>query len=367
MALNKNIKFKPTKNFEVVYMHEVEKWNRILNNFDNIDTYYTVGYSKTFMIHGDGTPVLLYYKNDGLEAINVVMVRTINSIRYIELDINKEYFDLSSPYGYGGFVIKGKDDKDHIKQFNEDYIEFCNTNNIICEFARFHPVLENCSRLIDVYDVVFLGNTVEMDLSNEETIWENITSKNRNVIRKAIKNDVKIYHGFSMELLEEFREMYNKTMDRDHAKEYYYFEKEFYKTALLDCNEDMTVFYAEYKGKKISMAIILKRNKQLHYHLSASEYEYRRLAPTNLLLWEVAKWGCKNKFNTFHLGGGVGGDINDSLYKFKKSFNRSYEREFYIGKKIFDPNVYSMLVDAAEKTMELDASFFPLYRAGINV
>lgn len=68
----------------------------------------------------------------------------------------------------------------------------------------------------------------------------------------------------------------------------------------------------------------------MNYHLSGSIWEYANLAPTNLLLYEAALWGCANGCKTLYLGGGVGSG-EDSLFKFKKAF---YRLEVYIMKKI---------------------------------
>ena len=66
------------------------------------------------------------------------------------------------------------------------------------------------------------------------------------------------------------------------------------------------MFYAEHEGEIIAMSIILYDNNIMHYHLSGAKYEYRPLAPTNLLLFEAALWGYKQGFKSFHLGGGLG-------------------------------------------------------------
>ena len=79
----------------------------------------------------------------------------------------------------------------------------------------------------------------------------------------------------------------------------------------------------------------------------------------------MAKWGVSQGCTTFHLGGGVGGDPEDSLFKFKKSFNRNSESKFYIGKKIFDKKVYDMIVESIPSKKKLRDNFFPVYRGTI--
>ena len=154
-------------------------------------------------------------------------------------------------------------------------------------------------------------------------------------------------------------------MDKDHASDYYYFGDKFYESIYNDLRDNYEMFYAVYEGKIIAMAIIIYANKQMHYHLSGSLLEYRNLAPSNLLLYEAALWGCNKGFKTFHLGGGVGSG-EDNLYKFKAAFNRNSNYTFSIGKQIFDVDKYNLLIDY-RKTIDINfdesSSYFPLYRA----
>ena len=100
----------------------------------------------------------------------------------------------------------------------------------------------------------------------------------------------------------------------------------------------------------------------MHYHLSTSDRRYQRLA-TNLLLYEAACWGCENGYESFHLGGGLGSK-EDSLYKFKKAFNKNSETYFSIGKKIFDQGKYDELVNMRKRFNHncANTNFFPQYR-----
>ena len=98
----------------------------------------------------------------------------------------------------------------------------------------------------------------------------------------------------------------------------------------------------------------------MNYHLSGSIKEYGWLAPTNLLLYEAALWGCMNGYKTLYLGGGVGSE-EDSLYWFKKSFYRKEDLYlFYIGKKVFLQKEYDALTSIRKNDVN---NFFPLYRA----
>ena len=212
----------------------------------------------------------------------------------------------------------------------------------------------------DFYDVTMLGNTIFLDLTSPDVIWANLTSKNRNMVRKAQKSGVEIYHGHFKEIYRLFKEIYNLTMDSDNAKSYYYFKDEFYDSILNDLSNEAQVFWAEVEGRIIATSIMLSSNKFMNYHLSGSLREYQHLAPSNLLLYKAALWGCHNGYKSLHLGGGVGSK-EDSLYKFKKAFNRNETKQFAIGKKIYLNDTYDEL--AQMKNSDLEGNFFPKYRA----
>lgn len=185
------------------------------------------------------------------------------------------------------------------------------------------------------------------------------------MIRKAEKNGIEIRHGKGLELFKDFKRIYNATMERDQAEEYYFFEDAFCESIHRDLHDNYEMFYAVLNGEIIAMSIMLFANKQMHYHLSGSMIEYRNLAPSNLLLYKAVLWGCEQGYKTFHLGGGVGSD-EDNLFKFKAAFNRKSDYQFSIGKEIFDQEKYDELVaERASRDSEFDknSKYFPLYRA----
>ena len=340
----------------IVNLDHKSIWDSIIISFGNYDVYHMAAYVKAFQLHGDGEPQLLYYEAEGLRAIYVYMKRKTSI---------EGYFDSVTPYGYGGVLFEGDISEHNLRSFWKAYKEKMLEEGIVDNFVRYHPVLANAFPMKCISNVIDLGKTIAIDLSSPEIIWDNITSKNRNMIRKAEKNGVEIHHGKDLELFQDFKHIYNATMDKDHAEDYYYFGDAFYESIHRDLNDNYEMFYATLNGVIIAMSIMLYANNQMHYHLSGSLLEYRNLAPTNLLLYKAALWGCEKGFKTFHLGGGVGSG-EDNLYKFKEGFNRNSDYQFSIGKEIFDQERYNELV--AIRTKE-DASFnpesqyFPLYRS----
>lgn len=348
---------------KIISIEEREKWDAVIRSFPSYDVYWLSGYVKAFQLHGDGEPILFLYEGADIRGVNVVMKRDIAKDRLFEGKISENtWFDFITPYGYGGWLIEGNGNS---RELFGTYEKWCQENNIISEFVRYHPILKNHKRTMAAYDIVPLGETIAMDLASPEVIWKNITSKNRNVIRKAKKAGIIIYNGRYPEIYTTFHKIYNDTMTRDNADSYYYFEKSFYNCILQDLSTQAQVFYAELEGKVIAASIMLVSDGRLNYHLSGSLKEYQNLAPSNLLLYEAALWGCANGCKTFHLGGGIG-SRDDSLYRFKKAFYRGEPYRFYIGKKIYVIDMYNKLcklrcIDNILRNSE--CNYFPKYRA----
>jgi hypothetical protein len=347
-----------------VKFDDPEKWDQIVKGFKNYDVYYLSDYVKAFNIHGDGEPTLFYYVDENIKAMNVVMKRDISlDKRFTGKIPSNTYFDTTTPYGYGGFLLEGEITEDSLNNLDNEYSSLCKKTGIISEFVRFHPVLNNGDDLESIYDITTLGETITVDLNSREQVWDNLTSKNRNMIRKANKSGVEIFWGRDPNLFNKFKGLYNATMDKDNAKDYYYFNSDFYNSVLNDLKYNSLIFYAVYEKRIIAMSMVLYSNEQLHYHLSASDREYQNLGPTNLLLYEAACWGSENGFKTFHLGGGLGSK-EDSLFKFKKVFNKNSNTTFSIGRKIFNKETYEKLVKIRflDEAFNRETTFFPAYR-----
>lgn len=342
---------------KIYTLRESKQWDQVVRTFKEYDVYWLSGYVKAFKLHGDGEPILFFYEDDKVKGINVVMKRDVACDKRFEGKVEKDkFFDFSTPYGYGGWLIEGIEKEGLF----DEYEGWCRKNSIVSEFVRFHPVLKNQEKVSEDYKIIPLGYTVLLDLTSPDIIWSNLTSKNRNTIRKSQKNEVKIYNGRCPDIFESFKKIYDKTMDKDHADPYYYFDRKFYNSLLEDLPYNSQIFYAVYRDKIIASSIMLTANGRMNYHLSGSDKEYSHMASVNLILYEAALWGNANGYRTMYLGGGVGSG-EDGLFKFKKSFYRKDDlNRFYIGKKIFVQDIYDDLVNMRGIN---ESKFFPKYRA----
>lgn len=341
---------------KILTLNEAGKWDELVRSMPRHDVYWLSGYVKAFEIHGDGEPLLFYGEAGGVRGINVVLRRDVARDVHFQGKIPAgTFYDFSTPYGYGGWLTEGGDAAGLLLE----YQAWTREQGIVSEFVRFHPMLKNHEGLEGFYAVRQLGEVVHMALESPEAIWQNLSSKNRNMIRKAQKNGVSVRIDDSPEAYRRFQEIYNETMRRDEAEAYYYFEDAFYDSVRQDLPERAHLFCAEKDGQTIASSIMLKEGPYMNYHLSGSVREYSSLAPTNLLLYEAACWGLANGCKTLYLGGGVGSG-EDSLFKFKRAFYRGELNHFYIGSRVWDQEKYDSLCALRESPAR---SYFPAYRA----
>ena len=114
------------------------------------------------------------------------------------------------------------------------------------------------------------------------------------------------------------------------ASKHYFFEDEFFIRIGKYLMGQYIVYLSYYKSKCIGGALVLISDDYIHYHLSATEQETRKLGTANLLRHTAITDHLKKK-KAIHFGGGNTNDPNDSLFKYKKGFSKEL-LNFYIGK-----------------------------------
>lgn len=349
--------------FEIISFDEEKKWDMIVKQ--KADIYYQREYIEPFFKQGDGEPCLAYAQEENNIVFNVFFKRDIAELDYFKEKIKrKEYFDIITPYGYGGIDIINKPTKELEKYFFGKFNDYCIQNNIISEFIRLSPLNNNNIYYENEnYEILPISKTVYMNIQNDEQIWSEMESRCRNTIRKAQKSELKIEIGYNKKMMDEFQEIYTETMKRDNAEEYYFFDRSFFDIYYKNMEQNSIIVTAYKEEKAISSSLFIYSNENAHYHLSGTLTEYLRLGANSLIIYEAAKKLSSLRCKRLHLGGGYGGD-DSPLLKFKKSFSKNELLDFYIGKKVYNKEKYRELVKIREKEENFDSNskFFPLYR-----
>lgn len=314
-----------------------EHWNQYLSLYkpEQKDAYYTEEYVKLYETDSERALCYVYTEGDNC-FLMPFLCRSFSHKGEI-------YYDFETAYGYGG-PIYNTNDSNFIQNAWNAFMKYANDNHYVCGFVRFHPLLNNIEGFEKVGKLFLDRKTVAIDLSEGiDAAWMNeIHTKNRNVIKKGEKNGLKFIVDDNYKRLPEFIDLYNSTMDKLSAEDFYYFQNSYYENLKTNI-KDSFLGLVENQGKIIAAAIFFYSLPYGHYHLAGSDRTALNLSPNNFLLWNAAKELAGRGVQKFHLGGGTDGREDNSLFQYKRKFSKS-EYQFSFGKLMFNQEIYDSVV-----------------------
>lgn len=328
-----------------------------------LDVYYLPEYGKLCETMEEGRCERFEYRSSNGYIINVFIKRPVPWL------VNGEqYYDIVTPYGYGGPIIIDAVERESLKyEYAKAFEIYCKENKIVCEFIRFHPIFQNFKDVDDSYEVIYSRHTVGTNLMNfDDPVQSEFSKSLRRDNRRAIEKGVTVTLDSSPDSLDVFRKLYEETMDRNQADEMYYFSDDYYRILETDLKPYVLEAQLHYEDEIIASEIYFIAGDVLHAHLLGSNEKMLELGAGGLLEASAAYWGKEHGYRYIHHGGGRSGEADDSLLKYKKKFGKNTEFDFYIGKKIWNREVYNELVQNRMKQGLInDENYFPQYRAKI--
>lgn len=263
--------------------------------------------------------------------------------------------DIQSPYGYGGPVAT-RDDPVFLAEAWQAYSDWCHKQQVLAEFVRFHPLLENWR--------FFSGEA----MADRETVWVDLKLPDllasyevrvRTAIRKAIKHGLHVEWWTAGRFYEIFQPLYYATMAGLKATSFYFFPPDYFSR--LGQWDGTRYAVSLHEGKVVAAAIFLQGPDMLEYHLSAADGVGKKLGATNLLLHEAGLYGQQAGCGRLHLGGGTSADPANPLLFFKAGFS-DRRASFKIGKKIHDPAAYLEMKSQWQARTGRDSNRVMFYR-----
>lgn len=334
--------------FEIIENNS-EKWSKFIKQAAIYDFHHTCYFHK---IDTDFVSKLLLFSEDDNFIALPIVIRPIESTNY---------FDITSVYGYSGPIFRfneGYEALELIAFFKKNFVEFCKKENIVSVFSRLHPLIDQIVIIDGLGEIVNLNKTVAIDLT--------LTSEEqRREYRKSLKSElnqlrrkeIQVKKATTKEEIDAFIAIYYETMDRVGAAKNYYFSKEYFYEFMSNSEFDAKLLIAVKDDKVIAGAIFTLTNKIMQYHLAGTTEEYIRETPMKLILDEARLYGNETTAENLHLGGGVGGHDDDSLFRFKSGFSKNF-KQFSVWKYVVNQKMYDELSFGKEAS-----GFFPLYRS----
>lgn len=179
---------------------------------------------------------------------------------------------------------------------------------------------------------LFTKYTFNLNLSpTEEQLFANLSSKTRYNVNVAVKKNVTIYENTSLEGMEQYIQILQETTDRQgfyaHSPTYF---RQMWET--LGKSGMLHIFNAVFDQTILVSWIVFVFNGVLYYPYGASRSVNRDVMASNLMMWEMIKWGKAQGCTDFDMWGSLGPNPDETspwygFHRFKKGYGGEL-REF---------------------------------------
>lgn len=328
-----------------------DKWSEIVKRSKYYDFYHTQSYH---LLENENRPILFVvdFENDFI-ALPLI-------IREIP---HSEYFDCTSVYGYCGPISSFDLDEvsnDILVFFQKELMRFFKGNNIVTAFSRLHPLISNGKIFNNFGTIKDINKTVAIDIRKSPEVQKAQYRRSfKTKLNKLKRNGFEVVEATSREEIDTFISIYTATMKRVCASEYYFFDDNYFYNFLDNKCFQNKLLVAKKDGEIAAGAIFTITNTIMQYHLGGTSEKYIKEASTSLI-FDEARLICNDLGLDFlHLGGGLAGSDEDSLFHYKSGFS-DYRCMYKVWELIVDQEKYDKLI--ADKNLANKSNFFPLYR-----
>ena len=348
---------------EIISTTEKEKWITLVEKTPIKDIHFLPEYLSLFEKHLQSPCYLFFYGDENHYVLYPFFKRKINEITYISGKLNEMYWDIISPWYYGGPLFYGNINDNILSDSLFEFNKYCLEENIITEFSRFHPYLNNYKKMESLISLEKVGTVVWLDLTNDlEFIFnQDFQKQSRTAVRKSEKKGADV-HINNVKDLKTFHKLYLKSMDAKNTRNFYYFTYDFLLNLEKNLRKEFTLITVKDKDEIVGGSIFLHKYGKMYYYLSARDPEHDEVNSLHRIIYEAIKYGKEHDLKLLDLGGGPEGS---GLLRFKKSFSNNL-CSLYGCKRIFDRKKYVEIckmirMDVTDLEFE-NASFFPEYR-----
>jgi len=338
-------------NFSVIEVND-PKWSQVISKCKTYDFHHTRCYHQ---IENDSHKALLCVATYAEDCIALpILIREIPGT---------DVFDCTSVYGYCGPIATKEFNElpnKLIGFFQEKLLHFFKTQNIISAFSRLHPLIETEIVFQNFGILKDINHTVAIDLRLPlEDQRKQYRKSSKPEISKLRRTGFEVFEAMSKEDIDAFVTIYLETMDRVDASNAYFFNREYFYNFLNNGCFKSKLLLVKKEGEIVAGAVFTITNKIMQYHLAGTTEKYIIETPMKLILDEARIIGSELGLDFLHLGGGVGGSDEDSLFRFKSGFSK-YRCQYKIWQLVIDKEKYNDLVE--KLNVPRNEKFFPMYR-----
>lgn len=181
-------------------------------------------------------------------------------------------------------------------------------------FIRIQPLLKNTKgnsiefkrnkfKFAPIH--IHAEDTWLLDLNrSEDELLCNMRKTTRYLIKRAIKEGVKVEKNNTLECITSFIRMHQEHSNREKGLKYTPFSEKYILNLFnVFPEEDVNLLSAKYDGKVEAMLVSIKYGKTAAYYLGASAIKHPQFSPAYLLQWEAIKKACSESCSFYNFWG----------------------------------------------------------------
>jgi serine/alanine adding enzyme len=217
--------------------------------------------------------------------------------------------DAATPYGYGGVLPLdfGDPDEGEIQELLDALKSWCLQEGIVSCYLRLHPTMDQkrwvdgVKQRTDTHVMVHCP-TIAIDLSQWDTLNNHIAGMRRRRRKDLAKARQELKASWSTTGIEQFQELYARSMDRLHARAWCRFSSEYYQVLTNRLPEKWHLLSIHRQDRLVGIALYLFDRLYLHGHLVGIADEGTAYGASTFAYNEVAAWARSNGLRGFHVG-----------------------------------------------------------------
>jgi serine/alanine adding enzyme len=341
--------------FELVSVTDSDRWRSILPA--NRSVFGSLEYCRIAEMAGAGVPRLFAHRSPEGSSAYPFFSRPIGSLPFAigEVDLS----DTSTP-DYTGPIPLEVSAGWQVSELQRAFAAWAADSGVVAEFAHLNPFTSQ----LDGSDFLrFDRDIVWIDLRKPlERMWEeDFSHACRKNIKRAQKEEVRVYQGTTVSDVEQFHRVYIATMRRNQARSQYFFPLSFFMRFREDLPSNSTFLMAEQQGRVIAATLYLHDDANVYSYLGGADHEAQSSRPTNAIVYEAIRLNQEAGRSRMILGGGYRGE--DGIFTFKSSFSPLRAR-FFTYRRVHNALKYNTLNAAWQHFYgaQLPETFFPAYR-----
>lgn len=241
-------------------------------------------------------------------------------------------YNFGGPIGHSPFIT----DKSTICEHIHGVDEWCRKYDVQSQHATLLPyVVQEQMRILapvgHTIEPKYVKESVYIDVNNIE-----LRKTTRQTVNKAQGAGVVVKsYPTSMENMEMFFDMYNKTMDRVEAKDHFRFSYQWFLAFAKYVKPELLV--ATFEGRP-EVACLIAYSQQYplaYYHFAASYNRVPTVGASHMLVLASCEFVKSRQMQYLYLGGGITPDTHDNLLIFKSGFSKlrlpvyQYQRNYH--------------------------------------